>query len=268
MTALPDFSRVRPTTTEEVVGMLDADSVAYAGGTELLLAMRVGLLRPTTLVDLKRVPELSAIEEVDGVLRIGATATHRDVERSPAVRHHLPTVAATAARIGNPRVRATGTVGGNVCFAEPKSDWLPLLVATGATITLQSARGRRTVPVEQFLQGPYWTDRADDELAVHLDLPLDERRVLVYEKFQTMERPTLGVAVAGWRGSQRRRVVIASAVELPHVVEVTEADALDVDSVVGSLDIVADLTGSEEYKRHLAAVHLRRALRALEAELA
>ncbi|HKC27635.1 MAG TPA: FAD binding domain-containing protein, partial [Jatrophihabitans sp.] len=136
---------------------LGEDSLPYAGGTELLLAMKMGLLTPATLVDLKRIAELNDIS-VDGArLRVGAGATHDEIARHPLVRTHAPLLAAVEERVGNARVRAQGTLGGNVCFAEPRSDVIALLIAVDARLVLRSPAGERDVPAADFVLGPYWT---------------------------------------------------------------------------------------------------------------
>ncbi len=99
----------------------------YAGGTELLLAMKHDLLRYEHLVDVKTIPDLNKIEMKNGALMIGSTATHRAIERSSVVKQNLPVLAEMETQVANVRVRASGTLGGNLCFAEPHSDPATLL---------------------------------------------------------------------------------------------------------------------------------------------
>src|SRR5207302_11225110 len=104
------------------------DGRAYAGGTELLLAMKYAGLRYERLVDLKTISGLDGIEDTSDGLRIGALATHHAIETSPLVRERLPVLAELESHVANPRVRCTGTLGGNLCFAEPHSDPATLLL--------------------------------------------------------------------------------------------------------------------------------------------
>ena len=134
MMPLRRFAIHRPADLREAAEMLDhygENGSLYAGGTELLLAMRHDLLRYENLIDIKAVAGLDGIERRDGHLHIGAAATHRMIERSTAVRESLPVMAEMAANVANVRVRATGTLGGNLCFAEPHSDPATLLTGTG-----------------------------------------------------------------------------------------------------------------------------------------
>lgn len=262
MTTLPAFAHERPQTLADALALIGEEAVPYGGGTELLLAMRIGLLRPAVLVDLKRIPELREIRLDGDDLWIGAGASHVAVSRDPLVAQHAAVLVDVERAVGNARVRHAGTLGGNLCFAEPKSDVTTTLLALDASVVLASARGRRTLPMGEFLLGPYWTDREADELLVAVTVPREPDRVAVYAKFQTMERPTLGVAAVGWRGSARRRLVLGAATEVP--VRIDGDDPLDADTVAADLDCVADLTGSVAYKRHIAAVYARRALGHLE----
>lgn len=258
MSVLPAFELHRPGSVAEATELLSFDDVPYAGGTELLVAMRSGLLRPTSLVDLKSIPDLNGAREQDDALVIGATATHRSVARHEAVRRRLPILTEVLERVGNPRVRSTGTVGGNLCFAEPKSDVATILTALAATVTLSSAGGTRVMEVPDFIVGPYATERQDDEIMVDIRIPV-EGRVAVYEKFQTMERPTAGVAAA--RTADGSVLVVIGAVGgAPETV----ADPGDGASVASSIEVIPDMSGSEDYKRHIVSVYVDRVLQKLE----
>ena len=261
---LPWFALHRPATTAEALELIGDDAVPYCGGTELLLAMKAGLLRPGALVDLKAIGDLAAISVHDGHLRVGATATHDAVATDPQVHQGWSVVAEVARHVGNPRVRAQGTIGGNLCFAEPKSDVAPLLIALGAEVELASADGTRTVPMDEFVQGPYWTVREEHELLTAITIPPSEGGV--YVKYQTMERPTVGVAVAAADGAFR--LVVGAAGEVPAAFAVTSLDDIDAAEVADAIDPIADLTGSDEYKRHVTAVYTRRAIARFREEFA
>src|SRR5262245_38237828 len=116
LTMLRPFTLHRPETAEEACALLarlGEDAAPYAGGTELLLLMKLGLLRPPHLVDVKRIRELGALSD-GGRLTIGATVTHRALERSALVREHWPLVASVARHVANVGVRNVGTVGGTL----------------------------------------------------------------------------------------------------------------------------------------------------------
>lgn len=256
---LPPFSLARPDSLAAALDLLDDNAVPYCGGTELLLAMRAGLLRPAVLVDLKAVPELAGIRVQDGRLLIGATTTHARLIRHPLVAEHAPFLADVERRVGNPRVRSQGSVGGNLCFGEPRSDLLTALVALRASLILRDRQQTHEVAAEHFLDGPYATACADGELLVCVAIPLPLPATAVYLKYQITERPTVAVAAAGDGASVR--LVIGAAGEVP-VYGDSPPGQVDVGALVAAVDPVADLSGSEQYKRAMAEVHLRHAMAA------
>lgn len=261
---LPPFRLIRPDTLDQAHEAIGDDAVPYCGGTELLLAMRAGLHRPDVLVDVKRLPELSGIRRDGDHVVIGATERHVDVAADPLVRRHLPMLSRVEHAVGNARVRAQGSIGGNLCFAEPKSDVATALMALQAVLTVVSPRGRREVSVEDFIAGPYYADREADELLVDIRIPVGEPQVrAAYVKFQIMERPTVGVAVAHSPEGGECRLVVGAVGEVPTVWTFGAPEDIDPDAVAAEVDPTPDLTGSERYKRHITGVYVRRAIHAL-----
>jgi carbon-monoxide dehydrogenase medium subunit len=261
---LPAFALARPRSLDAALAALSEDDVPYSGGTELLLAMRAGLHRPRTLVDLKGVPELHGIGVDAGELRIGATTTHDELARDQVVREHAPLLGRVAAGIGNARVRAQGTVGGNLCFAEPRSDLVPALIALDASVVLTGPDDERRVAVADFVLGAYWTLREPGELLREVRVPLRPVRA-TYVKLRISERPSAGVAV-GRAADGACRVVVGCVGEVPVVRDHDSAADVDAEAIAASVDAVEDLTGSAEYKRHLVAVLIRRAMGELAME--
>jgi carbon-monoxide dehydrogenase medium subunit len=261
VSTLPDFAHHRPADLDEAVSLVSGDDLPYAGGTELLLAMRSGLLRPASLVDLKGVPELDRISMQDDRLAVGGGTSHQSVAGSALVTEAVPVLAAVARRVGNPRVRSVGTIGGNLCFAEPRSDVATVLIALGAGVRLRSARGEREVPVADFVVGPYTTLREDDEILTDVLVPTG--RTVVYEQFKSSERPTLGVAAA--REEDGSVLVVVGAVGGVAEVFDQTSTGLDPAGIARSVEVIPDLGGSERYKRHLTELYVRRALERLGA---
>jgi aerobic carbon-monoxide dehydrogenase medium subunit len=261
---LPAFALARPETLDEALVLLSEDRVPFCGGTELLLAMKMGLHRPDALVDIKRLAELHGVRHDDGHVVIGAATTHAELGRDPLVDELLPLLRDVERRVGNARVRAQGSIGGNLCFAEPKSDVATLLIALRATVTLRSSSAERVVSVADLIEGAYYAAREPDELMVDVRVPVVTGLRGAYEKFQVAERPTIGVAVVEDPGTLACRVVVGAVGEVPVAREFPSAAQVDVDSVVAAVDPVADLTGSVEYKRHVTGVFVQRALAALE----
>ncbi len=275
---LRKFTIHQPKTVTEASQLLaefGENARLYAGGTELLLAMKHDLLRYQHLVDIKTIPDLNRIETKDGALIIGSAATHRAIERAALVKQHLPVLATLEANVANIRVRASGTLGGNLCFAEPHSDPATLLIALGAKAHIQGQAAARSVAVNQLITGAYETALAGDELLVSVEIPLlVQSQRAVYLKFQIKERPTLGLALLlDLEGDRIRNAsaVVGSVSALP--TQSARANALllgaraqvenqlndAAEALAQAADPVDDLEGSAEYKRHLIAVFLRRA---------
>ena len=281
---LRPFELHRPTSAAEACDLLlslGEDAVPYAGGTELLLLMKEGLLRPRHLVDIKRIAELGTIREANGHLVIGATVTHRTVERSAVVGARVPVLSAVARHVANVRVRNVGTVGGNLAFADPHSDLATLFLALDASVELVSPRGRRAIALDAFVRGPWDTARAADELLTSVSVtPWPGLTAAAYVKFGLYERPTLGIAVALHLETHGGRVRVADARVAIGCVNPCPARAGDAESRLRGLDVADlpdaaravaeraaasadpadDLHGSADYKREMVAVFTRRAL--------
>ena len=276
---LPPFALEEPTSVHEASALLARYGEAahlYAGGTELLLAMKEGLLHYERLINIKLIPDLASIALEDGALHIGAITTHRTLERSAVVRVHFPTLAEMAAHVANVRVRTLGTLGGNLCFAEPHADPGTLLLVYDASLMLVRQDGTRTLALEQFLVGPFEVALTDDELLTAIRVPvLPMHTAVAYLKYGHLERPSVGVAVAVTalpEQVQEVRVAVGCVGPTPHRLrdvegllgqkELSEVRAtLDAAGALAgrAADAVTDLHGSAEYKAYLVGVLLQRA---------
>jgi carbon-monoxide dehydrogenase medium subunit len=172
---LPPFALHRPRSLDEVEDLLEQhgdDAVVYCGGTELLLVMKLGLAAYPNLIDLKGIPELRVLEERDGRLCVGAAVTHRELESSPLVHGLVPALAEMERRVANVRVRSVGTLGGNLCFSDPHSDPATFLLASGAELVCRRGAAERTIPIGEFVRGPYETALGPHELLTEIRIPV------------------------------------------------------------------------------------------------
>jgi carbon-monoxide dehydrogenase medium subunit len=248
----------------------------YAGGSELLLVMKEGLGGWQHLIDVKAIPALAGVADAGDRLAIGAAVTHRTLERSPLLRARLPVLAEMEAQVANVRVRNVGTLGGNLCFAEPHSDPSTALLVHDARVILQGPGAERSLPVSEFITGSYETALGADEVLARIEVPVPPPGAVgAYLKFGFHERPTVGVAVLLLPRGNRvasARVAVGClgpvAARLP-VLEARLGDAplaaleSGTDAREGGLadlDVVSDLHGSADYKREVAAVLVSRAL--------
>ncbi len=278
---LRPFTMHQPSSLDEAIALrasLGDEAMPYAGGTELILAMKLGLVHWPHLIDVKRIPSLDRIELDDGLIRIGAAATHRAIARDQNVRECVPALARLEDQIANVRVRAAGTLGGNLAFAEPHADPPALLVALCASIVLAGPEDERRVELGDFITGAYQTALGPTELVVAIEIPLPRPgKGAAYVNFKVLERPSIGVAVVGTvedgRFSSAPEVVVGAVDEIPRRVKAEslvgvrhdDRDALDAVAEAASrtVDPTEDLAGTAEYKRHLTRVLVRRALRTL-----
>jgi carbon-monoxide dehydrogenase medium subunit len=281
---IPRFSLARPRTLAEAFEAFSAaegEGAYIAGGTELLQVMKMGFAQFRTLIDLKAIDELHGIEVSGGSLRIGAATTHRSVERSTDVMSAFPGLVELERQVANVRVRSTGTLGGNLAFAEPHSDPATLLLASDARVELSSPTGDRALSLSEFIVGPLTTSRDPEEILTGIRIPAArDGEGRAYGKFAFFERPAASVAVrltVRDGAIDEATVAVGSLTEVPEIVEAAGAALIgastrapgDLDRAVnaaaaafGSLDAIEDLNGSADYKRHLAGVLLASTTRA------
>jgi aerobic carbon-monoxide dehydrogenase medium subunit len=278
------FDVHRTTSVKEAVELrqrFGEDAAVYAGGTEILLAMKLGVARWPHLIDVKPIASLRAITESGGTLRIGATATHWDLERDPLVAKYLPALASLEANVANVRVRAAGTLAGNLAFAEPHADPPALLMALGARVILTGRAGSRSLALDELITGMYQTVIGPDEIIVAIEVPLPGPDVRVaYVKYQILERPSVGVAavatVRDGRFVGAPTMVVGAVDEMAKAVPTAQfagADAGAVrtrealaDAARSAVEPIADLAGDVEYKRHLVGVFAQRAFASLASQ--
>jgi xanthine dehydrogenase FAD-binding subunit len=129
-------------------------ATVYAGGTDLLVGLRNGMVNPEALICLDRIEELKEVVEYDDSIRIGSCATHAQLLDDPLIKSHLPVLWQAIKVIGSPLIRNMGTIGGNICTASPAGDTLPPLHALKAEVELQSKKGVRRMPIRDFITGP------------------------------------------------------------------------------------------------------------------
>src|SRR5215217_7275388 len=169
-----------PTTVDEALALLAEhgdDAKLVAGGQSLLVFLRQGLLQPRYLIGLKQIPELTRIEPMpDGWLTIGAMVTQHRLATDPEIMERFPALAEAAAAVASPPIRRQGTIGGNLCHADPTGDPPAALIALGAEVEIASPTGRRRVPVEAFFADYMETIIGANELLVAVYVPFAATR--------------------------------------------------------------------------------------------
>jgi carbon-monoxide dehydrogenase medium subunit len=258
----------------ELLGRFGDSAKIYAGGTELLLAMKEGLVQYERLINVKKI-KCSDVTLENGTLALGALCTHRELENSAVIKNKLPALAKLEHNVANVRVRQVGTIGGNICFAEPHADPGTLLIALGAKMIAEKSSSKRDIDAEKFFVDAFETGLEPDELLTKIVLPVpgDNGRS-AYLKFGYLERPSVGVAVAfnlngqissmriavGCAGPAPRRVEEAEALLEGKSKEEAERYLAQAGALAGrAAQAITDLHGSQEYKEHIVGVLLKRA---------
>jgi carbon-monoxide dehydrogenase medium subunit len=260
----------------ELLTRFGENAKIYAGGTELLLAMKEGLVHYERLINIKKITPLRELKTDGGMVSIGALCTHRQLETSSELRQKLPALHNLEHHVANVRVREAGTLGGNLCFAEPHADPGTLLIALGASMVAEKTSGRREIPAEDFFIDAYETALQADELLTEIRVPDPGAHCRsAYLKFGYLERPSVGVAVAfnlngggvsgvkiavGCAGPAPRRIPDAEALIEGKSKEEAERSLAEAGQVAGhAAQAISDLHGSKDYKEHIVGVLLKRA---------
>lgn len=255
------------------------EAKVVAGGTAVTLMLRQGLIQPAALVSIARIPGLRDISAEAGHLRLGALATHREVESSRTAREALPVLASTFGKVANVRVRNAATVGGVLAEADYASDPPCVFVALDAEVEIAGDEESRCVAAAAFFRGYYETVLAPNELVTGVRVPLLQPGTgAIYAKFQTRsseDRPCVGVFAAVRLGADRRceelRVAVGAATELPLRLpeveaaargrSVTDQTAREVaDHYAEAASPISDLRGSSWYRKEMIRVWVRRAI--------
>lgn len=163
-----------PRTVEAALDLLsgDDDTMFIAGGMSLMQAMKARLVRPSRLIDLQYVSAIKGITASDNGITIGAMTRYREIAESAALGSAYAALTDATGHVGDRQVRNRGTIGGSLCWNYITACTPVASIATGASIVLQSkARGRRSIPVDEFLLTPMETARQSDEIAVAITLP-------------------------------------------------------------------------------------------------
>jgi len=279
---LPPFDYEAPKTVSEAVELLaehlDEASV-LAGGQSLIPLLALRLARPEVLIDINGIDELSGVSAVDGWTAIGAMTREYVAEESETVADTVPLLAAALPLIGHEAIRSRGTIGGSLAHADPAAELPAVARALDAEFVVRGQSGERVIPAAQWFEGYFTTSRRSDELLVEVRFPAAGRGTGV--SFQEVARRHGDFAIVGLAVSlvvsgeviSDARLAFAGLSDVP--VRATAAEDLLVGErpsaalfdeaarrATADVDPPADLHGSSEYRKAVAAAMVRRGLRA------
>ena len=275
-----DFEYFAPKTLEEALGLLDKyqnNCKVIAGGQSLLKLMRQGLVTPQYLIDIKGLSELNYIKSEGKGLRIGALTTHRAIEESPMMKNGFSILAEMERRLAYIQIRNWGTLGGNLCHADPAQDPAPVLIVLNANLRIASQNGERTMAIEDFFPDYLRTSLKPSELLAEIQVPaVPPHTGTAYAKFNIIENDlaTVGVAVSMTLSSgadvcQDIRIALGAAARTPMRAKRAEGvlrgkkitdNLLTEAGEIASAESepISDINASEEYRRQLVKVLVKR----------
>jgi aerobic carbon-monoxide dehydrogenase medium subunit len=266
---------------DEAIALLQeggGEAKVLAGGQSLVPLLKLRFAAPELLVDINGLPGLDYhTVDPDGTIRIGALCRHADLERSAVLPTRQPTMAAAAPLVADPIVRNRGTLVGSLCHADPQGDWASVVTALGGHVVAQGANGRRSIPMAQFVTGPFQNTLGYDEIAVEAVIPAPKGTVAGgYLKLERRvgDFATAGVAVAvEMSGSVVTRAGIAltgvggSTIDATDAAQALVGGPLTAERIGSAADLAAqaaqprtDHRGSAQYKRHIVRTFVERIL--------
>ena len=275
------FDYENPKTLSEATALLTKygdDACLIAGGTDLIVQMRIGRRTPKVIVNTKSIAEMNELTCDNSGLTIGAAVPCYKIYQHPEIPIMYPGIVDSASLIGGIQIQGRATLGGNLCNAAPSADAIPSLIVNKATCNIVGSRGIRSIPVEEFCTGPGQNILENDELLVSLSFPKPESNFGArYIRFTPRDEMDIAVAGAGVSITLENEViksicvVLASVAPTPLLVkEITEEltdTKLSPDTLSRAGELakqaarpIADMRGTIEYRKHLSDVLTKRAL--------
>ncbi|MEM4740065.1 MAG: xanthine dehydrogenase family protein subunit M [Zestosphaera sp.] len=268
---IPEIEYVRVSELDEALRLLSRkeDVKVLAGGTDLVVDLKIGRYKPKTIVDISGIKSLRYIVDEGDKVRIGALTRMQDIVESPVIREKLPVLAEAASMLGSWQIRNMATVGGNLCNASPAADSAPPLLVHEAKIKLTSIEGTREIPITEFFTGPGTTVMKPYELLHEIIIPRKRGK----SSFIKVSRVAMDLAIASAatyvevEDNMIKDVKIALGSVAPRPVRAKRCEAAligrRVDEeilreaaslVVGEISPIDDVRGSAWYRREVSKV--------------
>jgi len=277
---LPGIELHTPRTLDEALKLLAKlkDTRIVAGGTDLLVDLKQGLVEAETLISLQKIKELKKIEKKEQKIRLGAMVTPQEIITHPLIKKHLPALAEAARCIASTQIRSMATVGGNIASAVPSADLPPTLIAAEASVELQCTESFREVNLLEFYTGPRLTICRDEELLTSIFIPISPPNTgISFLKFSLREANALAVVSVASRITLEKNIISKAAVVLGAVaptplLALKASESLEgkkpspglfdkaADTAKEEAKPISDIRGSIWYRKELIQVLTRRSL--------
>ncbi|WP_170551236.1 FAD binding domain-containing protein [Ruegeria atlantica] len=264
------FEYHRPGDIATAIGILQEhgdEARVIAGGHSLIPMMKLRMAEMSHLVDLQAIDELKGIEIGADSVSLGAMATQHELITHDGLAEAIPLIREAALQIADPQVRYVGTVGGNVANGDPGNDMPGLMQCLNATFELSGPDGTRNVAARDFYEAAYFTAREDEEILTRISIPVPGVGVgQAYEKQKRKIGDYATAAAAVMVGNGQASVAMTNLADTPIWSESASNELADGDvsgcvaAMLEAIDPVADNRGPVEFKKHVAAVMLRRAI--------
>ncbi len=269
-----------PRTLSEAIQLLTElkDARVMAGGTDLIVDIKQGLVKARDIVSLQEIDELKGIQKEGKEVRIGASVSPQDLQSSSLIKAHFPALAEAARSLASPQVRSLATVGGNITSAVPSADLPPTLIAADASVELRCSRSARTILLFEFFTGPRKTVCRAGELLTSIFLPLPPPNTgISYMRFTLREANALAVASVASRltlkdGKIEKAAIVLGAVAPTPVLALKASEFLQTKNPSQEVfeeaaaiakeegKPISDIRGSAWYRKELIQVLTRRSL--------
>jgi len=278
-----NFEYFAPTTIDEALSLLDQhgdDCKILSGGHSLIPVLKLRLAAPAVVVDIGKIAQLKTIKIDNGVIRLGANATHAAIAASVEVKQHCPLLAETAAQIGDQQVRNRGTIGGSLTHADPAADWPAAMLALNAEIVARSSKGERAIKASDFFVDMLTSAVEPGEIVTEVRVPVPAQPqasaylkvaqsasgfalvgVAAQLKLNNGQCEEISIGVTGLAPKAFRAAAVEGALRGKTLDEAAiKAAAAHADA--DASDALEDIHASGEYRRQLAKVYAQRAVQA------
>ena len=278
MPLVHDFEYFKPKSAAEAVKLLarHKNSSVLAGGTDIINEMKVGMSKPSALIDIKGLAALKKLEFKNGKLYIGALVTFSDIIESKQVKKRLPILFEIAEKVGSVGIRNRATLVGNICSAVPCMDSGPFLAAYDAAIVAQGVRGKRRIKAADWFKGVRKTSIKKAELVTGVEIPLPKKKHAgCYAKLGRYSGEDLAQASVLVMASIDKtfRVAFGSVAATPirayKIEKLLNGTRPDDDAIALAKSLIpeiiapiTDIRATKEYRMHMSQVMFERAARA------